>query len=204
MHWRWPDLRCWDCYSSIFTTQLWPLVIVKFGFHSVFWEQIDGIWPSLAYTLILTGLGSDCYASISAILNIQFWRNFHGWKLYRKTDEEASERFQIWDIHTFHCNQMKVYDFLKFRSILKSNSIALFTYIIVKTQNELYDYCLFYSGFMSLSAIFQSYRDGVLMWQGAQCSLLEDCLTEISRLRHLTWYSTHTHYTDTELTECDS
>ena len=48
--------------------------------------------------------------------------------------------------------------------------------------------CLFYSGFTSLSTLFQSYRDGFWMWQGAQCSLLECCLTEISRPRHLTWY----------------
>ena len=41
--------------------------------------------------------------------------------------------------------------------------------------------CLFYSGFTSLSTIFQSYRDGVWMWQGAQCSFLECCRTEISR-----------------------
>ena len=32
--------------------------------------------------------------------------------------------------------------------------------------------------------LFQSYRDGVWMWQRAQCSLLECCLTEISRPRH--------------------
>ena len=32
--------------------------------------------------------------------------------------------------------------------------------------------------------LFQSYCDGVWMWQGAQCSLLECCLTEISRPRH--------------------
>ena len=32
------------------------------------------------------------------------------------------------------------------------------------------------------------------MWQGAQCSFLECCLTEISRPRHLTWYSTKSHY----------
>ena len=44
--------------------------------------------------------------------------------------------------------------------------------------------CLFDLGLTSLSAIFQSYRDGVWMWQGAQCSLLECCLTEISRPRH--------------------
>ena len=43
--------------------------------------------------------------------------------------------------------------------------------------------CLFYLSFTSLSAIFQSYRDGVWMWQGAQCSLLGCCLTEISRPR---------------------
>ena len=48
--------------------------------------------------------------------------------------------------------------------------------------------------------IFQSYRDGVWMWQEAQCSLLDCCLTEISRPRHLTWYSIQSHYTDTELT----
>ena len=39
-------------------------------------------------------------------------------------------------------------------------------------------------GLMSLSTFFQSYHDGVWMWQGAQCSLLECCLTEISRPRH--------------------
>ena len=44
--------------------------------------------------------------------------------------------------------------------------------------------CLFDLGLTSLSTIFQSYCDGVWMWQGAQCSLLECCLTEISRPRH--------------------
>ena len=44
--------------------------------------------------------------------------------------------------------------------------------------------CLFDLGLTSLSTIFQSYRDGVWMWQGAQCSLLECCLTEISCPRH--------------------
>ena len=64
--------------------------------------------------------------------------------------------------------------------------------------------CLFYSGFTSLWTIFQSYRDGEWMWQGAQCSLLECCLTEISCPRHLTWFSIQSHYTDTELTSSDS
>ena len=32
--------------------------------------------------------------------------------------------------------------------------------------------CLFDLGLTSLSTIFQSYRDSVWMWQGAQCSLL--------------------------------
>ena len=45
--------------------------------------------------------------------------------------------------------------------------------------------CLFYLGRLSLSTIFQSYCDGISMWQGSQCSLLECCLTEISRPRHL-------------------
>ena len=31
--------------------------------------------------------------------------------------------------------------------------------------------CLFDLGLTSLSTIFQSYRDGVWMWQGAQCLL---------------------------------
>ena len=44
--------------------------------------------------------------------------------------------------------------------------------------------CLFDLGLTSLSTIFQSYRDVVWMWQGAQCSLLRCCLTEISRPRH--------------------
>ena len=38
--------------------------------------------------------------------------------------------------------------------------------------------------FMSLSTIFQSYHDSVWVWQGAQCSLLECCLTEISAQTH--------------------
>ena len=45
-------------------------------------------------------------------------------------------------------------------------------------------FCLFDLGLTSLSTIFQSYRDGVWMWQGAQCSLLECCLTEILCPRH--------------------
>ena len=45
-------------------------------------------------------------------------------------------------------------------------------------------FCLFDLGLTSLSTIFQSYRSGVWMWQGAHCSLLECCLTEISRPRH--------------------
>ena len=40
--------------------------------------------------------------------------------------------------------------------------------------------------YVAFSTIFQSYRDGVWMWQGAQCSLLECCLTEILCPRHLT------------------
>ena len=44
----------------------------------------------------------------------------------------------------------------------------------------LYIIFFFDLGVTSLSTIFQSYRDGVWMWQGAQCSLLECCLTEIS------------------------
>ena len=64
--------------------------------------------------------------------------------------------------------------------------------------------CLFYSGFRSLSTVFQSHCDGVWMCQGAQYSLLVCCLTEISCLRHMTWYSTQSHYTDTELTSSDS
>ena len=43
--------------------------------------------------------------------------------------------------------------------------------------------CLFCSDFTSLSVIFQPYPDGVWMQQGAQCSLLECCLTKISCLR---------------------
>ena len=48
--------------------------------------------------------------------------------------------------------------------------------------------CLFYSGFTSLSTIF-SHHDGIWTWQGAQCSLLECCLTEISCPRCMTWHS---------------
>ena len=59
-----------------------------------------------------------------------------------------------------------------------------------KTQERLCTYacwsvCLFvWFGLNVAFNLFQSYRDGVWMWQGAQCSLLECCLTEISRPRH--------------------
>ena len=59
---------------------------------------------------------------------------------------------------------------------LASKSMLLFVCLFV---------CSFYSGFTSLSTIFQSYRDGVLVWQRAQCSF-QCCLSEISRPRHLT------------------
>ena len=42
--------------------------------------------------------------------------------------------------------------------------------------------------------MYQSYSNGVWMWQGAQCSLLEYCLTKISCPRHMTWYSTKSYY----------
>ena len=44
--------------------------------------------------------------------------------------------------------------------------------------------CLFYSGFMKVSTILQSYWDSVKIWRGVQCSLLECCLTEISHPRY--------------------
>ena len=43
---------------------------------------------------------------------------------------------------------------------------------------------LFILSLMSLSTIFQSYHSGVWMWQGAQCSLLECCLSDILWPRH--------------------
>ena len=69
--------------------------------------------------------------------------------------------------------------------------------------NQTVQICLLHSGFTSLWTNFQSYCDGIWMWQGAQCSLLECCLTEIAPLKHLTWYSIKSHYIDTELTSSD-
>ena len=48
--------------------------------------------------------------------------------------------------------------------------------------------CLFDLGLTSLSTIFQSYRDGVWMWQGAQCSLLECCLTDWNITPQTLWH----------------
>ena len=64
--------------------------------------------------------------------------------------------------------------------------------------------CLFDMGLTSLN-LFQSYCDGVWMWQGAQCSLLECCLTEISSPRHFEMiFQAQSHYTDTELISSSS
>ena len=68
-------------------------------------------------------------------------------------------------------------------SNLRLSAFLLFFFnhssVVVFFFNWLTDLCL-----TSLSTIFQSYRDGVWKWQGAQCSLLECCLTEISHHRH--------------------
>ena len=56
------------------------------------------------------------------------------------------------------------------------------------------------SGLTSLSKNFQSYHDDVWLRQGAQCSLLLCCVTELSCPRHLTWYHTQSHYPDTAST----
>ena len=61
-----------------------------------------------------------------------------------------------------------------------------------------------YSGLTSFSTFFQSYHDGVWLRQGAQCSLLKCCLTEVSCPRHLTWYYTQSHYPDTGSTSPSS
>ena len=52
--------------------------------------------------------------------------------------------------------------------------------------------CLF--GFNVVFNNVQSYLDGVWLRQGAQCSLLLCCVTEVSWPRHLTWYHTQSHY----------
>ena len=46
------------------------------------------------------------------------------------------------------------------------------------------------SGLTLLMTIFQSYHNGIWLWQEAQCSLLQCWLTEVSCPRHLTWYHT--------------
>ena len=74
----------------------------------------------------------------------------------------------------FH-QQMKVY-------LIVYSSIKVYM-LEIAAQHVLF-VCLFDLGLMSLSTIFQSYSDDVWIWQGAQCSLLECCLTEMSRLRH--------------------
>ena len=75
--------------------------------------------------------------------------------------------------------------------ILKVNMVVIFnTHWAISADNKLVIFffprfvCLFDLGLTSLSTIFQSYRDGVWLWQGAQCSLLECCLNEISCPRH--------------------
>ena len=56
------------------------------------------------------------------------------------------------------------------------------------------------SGLTLLSTIFQSHHDGVWLQQGAQCSLLLCCATEVSCPRHLTQYHMQSHYPDTAST----
>ena len=56
---------------------------------------------------------------------------------------------------------------------------------------------------VSLSTIFQSYCNGVWMWQGAQCSLLELPYWNI-RSETQRWYFTQSNHIDTELTSSDS
>ena len=67
---------------------------------------------------------------------------------------------------------------------------------IMSTSLEL----LLLFGFNVAFSNFYSYHDGVLLRQGAQCSLLLCCVTEVSCPRHLTWYHTQSHYPDTAST----
>ena len=55
----------------------------------------------------------------------------------------------------------------------------------------------FYSGWTSLSPVFQSYRDGVSIWQGTQCSTFRVMFPEISRPGNIMWNSIQSHYIDT-------
>ena len=60
------------------------------------------------------------------------------------------------------------------------------------------------SDLTSISTIIQSYQDGVWLRQGAQCSLLFCCDTEVSCPRHLTRHHTQSHYPDTASTSPSS
>ena len=67
-------------------------------------------------------------------------------------------------------------------------------------------FCLFLIFFFSmlLSTIFQLYLDSVWMWQGAEYSFSECCLTIISCPWQISWFSTQSHYTDTGLISSSS
>ena len=56
MHWCWPVLGS-DCYLPIFANLQQSYgagLSSKFCVRSISWKQIDGIWPSFAYSLMLT------------------------------------------------------------------------------------------------------------------------------------------------------
>ena len=87
-------------------------------------------------------------------------------------------------LHFNWCNNMFCFYFVIYFLLFEVLFSNLSFYILISWHKLPYLVCLFDLGLTSLSTIFQSYCDGVWMWQGAQCSLLECCLIEISCPRH--------------------
>ena len=70
---------------------------------------------------------------------IFFELKFRANALEIKLGADLWERFQIWDFHRYLCNQMKVYDFLKFHRIIKLKSTALLYHTDCQAPNQIYD-----------------------------------------------------------------
>ena len=84
-------------------------------------------------------------------------------------------------------------------TVCKTRSLNFLPVQIFCICPELYLVCLFYSGFMLLSTIFQSYH---WMWQRAQCSLLE--YASLKYHNPDTWHIPSSHITETLLNSFSS
>ena len=91
----------------------------------------------------------------------------------------------------FLCSFHNIVESRRFRSESWHFFLRIWCAIQEKSLIPICGFVCFNWGFRHFQQSFSHNARGVWMRQGAQCSLLERCLIEISCPRYMTWYSSH-------------